>query len=58
MIRLLIADDHQIVREGLRFVVSQSRDIRVVGEANDGQETLDACKATEADVLLLDVSMP
>lgn len=58
MIRLLIADDHQIVREGLRYVVSQSRDIQVVGEAKDGDQTVDVCKTTDADVLLLDVSMP
>jgi DNA-binding NarL/FixJ family response regulator len=36
MIRLLLADDHPIVREGLKFVVSQNRDIEVVGEAEDG----------------------
>jgi two-component system invasion response regulator UvrY len=58
MIRLLIADDHQILREGLKYVVSQSRDIRVVGEADDGDAVLALCERTAADVLLLDVSMP
>jgi two-component system invasion response regulator UvrY len=58
MIRLLLADDHPIVREGLKFVVSQNRDIEVVGEAEDGEATLDMCSRTPADVLLLDVSMP
>jgi two-component system invasion response regulator UvrY len=58
MIRLLIADDHQILREGLKHVVAQSHDIKVVGEADDGDAALRLCRATEADVLLLDVSMP
>lgn len=58
MIRLLVADDHPIVRDGLKFVVAQSPDFRVVGEAEDGQATLDMCRQTDADVLLLDVSMP
>jgi len=58
MIRLLIADDHQILREGLKYVVSQSRDIRVIGEADDGDAVLELCRTVEADVLLLDVSMP
>src|SRR6476646_7839933 len=58
MIRLLIADDHQILREGLKYVVSQSRDIRVIGEADDGDAVLELCRKVDADVLLLDVSMP
>src|SRR5262245_33239602 len=58
MIRLLIADDHQLVREGLKYVVSQYRDIQVVGEAEDGDSALTVCEATDADVVLLDISMP
>lgn len=58
MIRLLLADDHEILREGLRYVVSLSRDISVVGEASDADSTLELCRTTAADVLLLDVSMP
>ena len=58
MIRLLIADDHEILREGLKYVVSLSRDISVVGEADDAESTLQLCRTTPADVLLLDVSMP
>lgn len=58
MIRLLVADDHPIVRDGLKFVVAQSPDFRVVGEADDAASTLQMCSRTEADVLLLDVSMP
>jgi two-component system, NarL family, invasion response regulator UvrY len=58
MIRLLIADDHQILREGLKHVVAQSRDIQVLGEAEDGPSLVDLCSKVDADVLLLDVSMP
>jgi two-component system, NarL family, invasion response regulator UvrY len=58
MIRLLIADDHEILREGLKYVVSHSRDISVVGEADNAESMLQLCRTTPADVLLLDVSMP
>lgn len=58
MIRLLVADDHPIVRDGLKFVVSQSPDFQVVGEAEDAEATIEMCRRTDADVLLLDVSMP
>ena len=58
MIRLIIADDHAIVREGLRLVIAQSRDIQVVAEAADGDEALRVAKDIAADVLLLDVTMP
>ena len=48
MIRLLIADDHQILREGLKHVVAQSRDIQVVGEADDGDSAIELCSKVEA----------
>lgn len=57
-IGLLIADDHQIVREGLKYVVSQCKDIQVNGEAEDGDEAVRLAESVKADVLLLDVSMP
>jgi two-component system, NarL family, invasion response regulator UvrY len=57
-IGLLIADDHQIVREGLKYVVSQCRDIQVNGEAEDGDSAVRLAETVKADVLLLDVSMP
>lgn len=58
MIRLLIADDHEIVRDGLKYVVSKCRDIQVVGEAEDGDRALALAEDVAADVILLDVSMP
>ena len=57
-VRLVIADDHPVVRDGLKYLVSQNRDMVLVGEADDAFSTLEACRATAVDVLLLDVSMP
>ena len=57
-VRLVIADDHPVVREGLKYLVSQNRDKKLVGEADDARSTLEACRTTAVDVLLLDVSMP
>ena len=57
-VRLVIADDHPVVREGLKYLVSQNRDMTLVGEADDARSTLEACRTTAVDVLLLDVSMP
>jgi DNA-binding NarL/FixJ family response regulator len=58
VIRLVIADDHPVVREGLKYVVSQNRDMHLVGEAEDARSTLAICREVRVDVLLLDVSMP
>jgi two-component system invasion response regulator UvrY len=57
-VRLVIADDHPVVREGLKYLVSQNRDMTLVGEADDAQSALEVCRSTAVDVLLLDVSMP
>lgn len=57
-VRLVIADDHPVVREGLKYIVSQNRDMALVGEADDAHSTLEVCRTTAVDVLLLDVSMP
>jgi DNA-binding NarL/FixJ family response regulator len=57
-VRLVIADDHPVVREGLKYLVSQNRDMTLVGEADDARSTLEVCRTTGVDVLLLDVSMP
>jgi two-component system invasion response regulator UvrY len=58
MIKVLIADDHPIVRAGLKQVIEKSPDMRVGGEALDGQEVLDKVSDEEWDVLILDFSMP
>jgi DNA-binding NarL/FixJ family response regulator len=57
-IRVLIADDHAIIREGLKLVVTQYRDLEVVGMAADADEAISRCRVAQPDVLLLDVSMP
>lgn len=58
MIRLLIADDHPVVREGLRRIVSECHDMSVVDEAVDGDQVLARIATGEVDVILLDISMP
>lgn len=58
MIKVLIADDHPIVREGLKQVIEKSPDMRVAGEAQSGQDVLDCVAREEWDVLILDFSMP
>jgi two-component system nitrate/nitrite response regulator NarL len=57
-IRILIADDHPIVRDGLRKLLLLEDDFEVVGEANDGCEVLDRVLELDPDVLLLDLRMP
>ena len=58
MIRVVIADDHTIVREGLKQLLGAEGDLEVVAEARDGHEALERLRALEFDVLLLDMSMP
>ena len=58
MIRVVIADDHTIVREGLKQLLGAAAEFEVVGEARDGHEALKIVRDTEFDVLLLDLSMP
>lgn len=57
-IRILIADDHPIVRDGLRRLLSLEEDMDVVGEAGDGREVLERVAELDPDVLLLDLRMP
>jgi DNA-binding NarL/FixJ family response regulator len=56
--RLWIADDHLVVRRGLGQLVANCRDMRVIGESKDGQETLAAADHHKIDLMLLDLSMP
>ena len=58
MIRVFIADDQLLVREGLRALLDVEPEIAIAGEASDGAETIEKLRATDVDVLLLDVRMP
>ena len=58
MIKLLIADDHKIFREGLREIINKTSDIRVIDEAKSGNEVLSKVEENNYDVILLDISMP
>ena len=57
-IRVLIADDHAIVREGLRQLLNGQTDMVVAGEAEDGRQALEKVKSLHPDVILLDIAMP
>ena len=58
MIKILIADDHAIVREGLKQIIRETSDIVVADEASNGQEVLEKVWKHDYDVVLLDISMP
>ena len=58
MIKILIADDHAIVREGLKQILSESPDLVVVAEASSGQEVLEKISKNDLDLVVLDIAMP
>ena len=58
MIRILVADDHPIVRQGLIQIIADSPDMVAAGEASNGQEVLEQVRKNDYDVVLLDLSMP
>ena len=58
MIKVLLADDHSIVRAGLRRIVEESRDMRVIAEAADGREAIKEVHKTSPDIAIIDISMP
>ena len=58
MIKVLLADDHSIVRAGLRRIVEESGDMEVIAEAADGRETIRLVRETSPDVAVIDISMP
>ncbi len=57
-IRILVADDHGIVRQGLRFVLEREPDFQVVGEATDGREAVRLAEALNPKVIIMDIGMP
>lgn len=57
-IKILIADDHQIVREGIKNMLAEIQDFTVVGEAENGKEAIEKIKELSPDVVVMDVSMP
>jgi len=57
-VRVLLADDHQILRQGLRTLLEREPDVRVVGEATDGREAVAQAAALRPDVVVMDLSMP
>ncbi len=58
MIRVLVAEDHTIVREGIKQLIGMAKDMQVVGEAGNGEQLMDVLRQTPCDVVLLDISMP
>jgi two-component system, NarL family, response regulator NreC len=57
-LRILLADDHKVVRDGLRLLIDGQRDMRVVGEAGNGKEALRQARDLKPDVVIMDLSMP
>jgi two-component system, NarL family, invasion response regulator UvrY len=58
LIKVLIADDHAVVRQGLKQILAETQDLIVGGEATNTQEVLDQIRATDYDVIVLDITMP
>jgi DNA-binding NarL/FixJ family response regulator len=58
MIKILIADDHAVVRHGLKQIVMSDSQMMIVGEASNGNELLDLIRKTSVDVVVLDINMP
>jgi len=57
-IRIILADDHAVLRAGLKLLLNNEADFAVISEASDGQEVLNLLRTTQADVLIIDLSMP
>ena len=57
-VRIVLADDHKLFRDGLRPLLEKQRDLQVVGEASDGREVLELAASLRPDLIVLDVSMP
>jgi DNA-binding NarL/FixJ family response regulator len=57
-IRVVLADDHNVVRKGIREFLGEEPDLEVVGEARNGQEAVDLALALQPDVVVMDIAMP
>ncbi len=57
-IRVVLADDHALLREGIRALLSRESDVEVVGEAADGREAIARCRTLRPDIVLMDIAMP
>lgn len=57
-IRILLADDHSILRSGLRSLISDEQDMEIVGEADNGQAAIDLARQTKPDIVIMDITMP
>ena len=57
-IRIVLVDDHEIVRAGLRMLLQSQTDIEIVGEAENGQQALELCRQAHPDVVVMDITMP
>lgn len=55
---ILLVDDHPLFRKGLRLLLEEQEDMRIVGEAGDGEEAIDRVRALSPDVVIMDITMP
>jgi two-component system response regulator NreC len=58
MIRVLVVDDHEIVRAGMRLMLEEEPDVDILGEALNGKEAIDMCRELKPDVVIMDITMP
>jgi DNA-binding NarL/FixJ family response regulator len=58
MIKILLVDDHKIIRDGIKSLLKEEADIQVIGEASNGRELIDVLPTIEVDVILMDINMP
>jgi DNA-binding NarL/FixJ family response regulator len=58
LIRIILADDHAVMRSGLRLLLEQQKDFEIVGEASDGREAVKLAEALKPDIAVLDITMP
>ena len=58
MIKVLLADDQDILVEGLKLILGREEDIQIIGTANNGRKAYEACRSLRPDVVLMDIKMP